>query len=85
MWGDPHITTLDGKEYTFNGVGEYTLLHIEDSLFRLQGRTVRAANRTARATVFSAFAATEKGSDVIQTNLNESGKEVGERFASIIP
>jgi len=25
-WGDPHLETLDGKDYTFNGRGEFTLL-----------------------------------------------------------
>ena len=23
FWGDPHITTLDGDVFTFNGWGEY--------------------------------------------------------------
>ena len=27
MRGDPHITTIDGKSYTFNGLGEYWLIH----------------------------------------------------------
>ena len=26
FYGDPHITTLDGLKYTFNGVGEYVFL-----------------------------------------------------------
>ena len=26
MRGDPHITTIDGKSYTFNGLGEYWLI-----------------------------------------------------------
>ena len=26
MRGDPHITTIDGKTYTFNGLGEYWLI-----------------------------------------------------------
>jgi hypothetical protein len=42
MFGDPHIRTLDGAEYAFNGHGEYTLLRIYDSIsgevvFELQG------------------------------------------------
>ena len=42
MYGDPHIRTLDGLEYAFNGYGEYTLLKISDSssgevVFELQG------------------------------------------------
>ncbi len=56
FWGDPHITTLDGRVYTFNGWGEYTLLSIdtEESSFRLQGRTQPVVNSSA--TQFSAFA-----------------------------
>ena len=56
FWGDPHITTLDGRVYTFNGWGEYTLLSIEngDTSFRLQGRTQPVVNSSA--TQFSAFA-----------------------------
>jgi hypothetical protein len=29
-WGDPHFTTFDGNNYTFNGRGEYTLLSLDD-------------------------------------------------------
>ena len=36
--GDPHITTLDGVSYTFNGVGEYYLLDTEDNILQVQGR-----------------------------------------------
>ncbi|WAR04539.1 MLP-like protein, partial [Mya arenaria] len=28
-WGDPHIKTIDGAEYTFNGLGDFTLLKTE--------------------------------------------------------
>ena len=54
--GDPHVTTLDGRVYTFNGWGEYTLLNIDtaDTSFILQGRTQPVVNSTA--TQFSAFA-----------------------------
>ncbi len=26
MWGEPHILTLDGLLYTFNGLGEYWMI-----------------------------------------------------------
>ena len=52
-WGDPHITTLDGYVYTFNGWGEYVLVKM-DSEFELQGRTSPVNN--SDATMFSAFA-----------------------------
>ena len=53
-WGDPHITTIDGRRYTFNGIGEYVLLKTNNSNFEFQGRTELAPN--SAATVFSAFA-----------------------------
>lgn len=51
-WGDPHIKTLDGKSYTFNGIGEYVLLR--DTQFELQARTKLVSDSTA--TVFSSAA-----------------------------
>ena len=53
-WGDPHITTIDGRRYTFNGLGEYVLLRTSNSNFEFQGRTEKVPN--SAATVFSAFA-----------------------------
>ncbi|XP_064928906.1 mucin-4 isoform X3 [Columba livia] len=56
-FGDPHITTLDGLNYTFNGLGDFVLLVASDAQtsFVLQGRTAQTG--TARATGFVAFAA----------------------------
>lgn len=54
-YGDPHITTLDRREYTFNGWGEYTYLSTETNgmEFVVQARTELVVNSTA--TQFSAF------------------------------
>ncbi|XP_010210368.1 PREDICTED: mucin-4 [Tinamus guttatus] len=56
-FGDPHITTLDGLTYTFNGLGDFVLLMASDAQtsFILQGRTAQTG--TAQATNFVAFAA----------------------------
>ena len=54
FWGDPHISTLDGRMYTFNGRGEYTLVQLGDQ-FELQGRT-EPVNMNTTATQFSACA-----------------------------
>lgn len=62
--GDPHITTLDGTGYTFNGLGEYTQFLLPSSdgeiLFELQSRTRRAIDSKtgeySQATIFVAFA-----------------------------
>lgn len=55
--GDPHITTLDGHTYTFNGIGEYVLLSSARGDFEIQARTYLATPSTT-ATVFSAVAVT---------------------------
>ncbi|XP_072178726.1 sushi domain-containing protein 2-like [Diadema setosum] len=65
--GDPHITTLDMKTYTFNGHGEFLLLQTLDGVFTLQSRT-RPFSDT-QATVFVAIAAQCIGSDVIHVEL----------------
>ena len=61
--GDPHITTIDGRTYTFNGLGEYVLLRENASSFEFQARTELAPN--SNATVFSAFAIKE-GEDTVE-------------------
>ena len=53
-FGDPHITTLDGFTYTFNGIGEYVLVRSMDDDIEFQGRTEEVEN--SNATVFSAIA-----------------------------
>ncbi|XP_016055646.1 PREDICTED: mucin-4 [Miniopterus natalensis] len=57
MFGDPHITTLDDANYTFNGLGDFLLVRAEggNSSFLLQGRTAQTGS--AQATNFIAFAA----------------------------
>lgn len=36
MFGDPHMVTLDGLKYTFNGKGEFTLIETTNNSFSLQ-------------------------------------------------
>ncbi|KAI0239923.1 Mucin-like protein [Lamellibrachia satsuma] len=72
FYGDPHIRTLDGFQYTFNGLGEYTLIETTHGNFTLQGRTAKArdANGTETdATVFSAFAAKDVDSDTVHVQM----------------
>ena len=40
VFGDPHIVTFDNLQYTFNGMGEFVLVRINDGIQRLdvQGR-----------------------------------------------
>ncbi|XP_046584649.1 uncharacterized protein LOC124291639 [Haliotis rubra] len=69
IFGDPHFMSLDGKIFTFNGLGEYRLIDLESEnktfTFKLQCRTAQAVNSTGEkvnATLFSAFAAEQSGS-----------------------
>jgi hypothetical protein len=76
VYGDPHIVTLDGHKYTFNGKGEFTLVETSDREFILQGRMVEAmdnVNDEALATVFSAIVGKEANSDKVQIELSSTG------------
>ena len=73
LWGDPHFVTLDGKNYTFNGLGEYVMADARDGSFKLQART-KLAKGDGTATVFSAAAAKENNSSVVQVDLKDEGQ-----------
>lgn len=71
-FGDPHMITLDGVEYTFNGYGEYQILQVAGPDFKLQGRMQPLVNddgSTTRATIYKAFAMRENASDVVQVTI----------------
>ncbi|WAR22494.1 DMBT1-like protein [Mya arenaria] len=77
FWGDPHISTLDRMNYTFNGLGEYTLLLTEsnNTWFTLQARTERAVKHDGNlsdATIFSAFAAKDHTNASLHVELNSA-------------
>lgn len=76
VYGDPHIVTLDGHKYTFNGKGEFTMISTADNQFTLQGRMTEATDASgnnASATVFSALVAKENHSDTVQIDLTSIG------------
>lgn len=50
--GDPHIRTLDGKEYNFNGIGEFYLIVYRNASFQSQVRFERAKNSTGTYLIF---------------------------------
>ena len=73
FFGDPHIRTVDGLDYTFNGLGEYWLLksNVVDG-FSVQGRTGKAWDKEGNdvgATVFTAFAAVDNGTTQLHVEL----------------
>ncbi|XP_062601606.1 uncharacterized protein LOC134263292 [Saccostrea cucullata] len=80
-FGDPHITTLDGKDYTFNGYGEYTMMKINTSTntFDLQARTELATSENGtsiNATIFSAFVARDHTGSKIQVEMSRDKKDM---------
>jgi hypothetical protein len=77
FWGDPHINTLDGGQYTFNGYGEYTMMKINfnGTTFNLQARTelaTRPNGTTINATIFSAFVAKDHTNSTVQVELSRN-------------
>ncbi|XP_033127135.1 protein mesh-like [Anneissia japonica] len=73
MNGDPHIQTLDGLPYTFNGHGEYVLMNSLDGMFMMQGRTepLQVAGDVTNATRFTAIAAQYNNGTNVHVSLNE--------------
>ena len=72
--GDPHFITLDGKQYTFNGLGEYILLDANDGDFIIQIQTKQAVNQNGnaiKATVISVMAMKQKDKPTIQVQLDD--------------
>ncbi|XP_025078476.1 mucin-like protein [Pomacea canaliculata] len=66
LYGDPHVTALDGRQYIFNGLGEFTMATVRTAhvSFTLQARTQRAELRPGtptNGTVFTAVGAEENG------------------------
>ena len=73
-FGDPHILTLDGLKYTFNGLGEFTM--IKSDSFTLQGRMVQATDNDGNlvsGTIFSAIVAEDSTSIRVQFQFTADG------------
>ena len=79
MFGDPHLVTLDGYQYTFNGRGEFTLVETMDQSFTLQGRMIQPQGSTNSTSVgggtsFVALAMKQSGNPTVQLEI--SGDEL---------
>ena len=74
MWGDPHLITTDGLNYTFNGHGEYWMVNSSVG-FEMQARTARVRDtgrEEGRATVFTGGVAKDNGSYTYQVELADN-------------
>ena len=77
IYGDPHIVTLDGHKYTFNGKGEFILIQTTSYVFALQGRMEQAIDpegTPSPGTVFTAIVAKQVSSNTsvqFEVNPNE--------------
>ena len=76
-FGDPHIRTLDGHTYTFNGVGDYILFTVKNSTeFIIHSRMSKArisqnsSISESKATVFSGFAMKTDQGALVEFYLN---------------
>ena len=77
--GDPHLVTLDGHQYTFNGKGEYVLIDTYNNSFSLQARLVPvtdAQGNSSQATVFKAVVCRQNNSDTVQFEITDNGAVV---------
>ncbi|KAK3087620.1 hypothetical protein FSP39_008510 [Pinctada imbricata] len=78
--GDPHLTTLDGKDYTFNGLGDFVLMEDTNSSVIVQVRAIQAKDvqgRYQNASVFSGVAMTVTNvSDKVEVYSGETGAEI---------
>ncbi|XP_073808098.1 sushi domain-containing protein 2 isoform X2 [Danio rerio] len=77
--GDPHFITFDGVTFTFNGKGEYTLVHSPAFQLSVQGRTepMRFENgSSALATRLCSVAMKEKDSDIIEVRLADTADQL---------
>ncbi|KAJ9599570.1 hypothetical protein L9F63_009968, partial [Diploptera punctata] len=74
VFGDPHIITFDDLEYTFNGKGEFVLLHANSKKQKIdvQGRFEQLPDNRygeVRATQLTAVAARDNTSSIIEVRL----------------
>ena len=82
-FGDPHIRTLDGYTYTFNGIGDYILFSVKNSTeFIIHSRMSKAkvsensSLADSGATVFSGIAMTADQGALVELYLNVTSKYI---------
>ena len=71
IFGDPHFKSIDNRNFTFNGIGEYLLLESQANNLSIQARLEQFDDNTA-GTVTTAILLQESSSPPVQVNA-ESG------------
>lgn len=74
VFGDPHVITFDDLEYTFNGKGEFVLVHVDSEKFKfdVQGRFEQLPDNIygpVRATTLTSVVSRDNTSTVIEVRL----------------
>jgi len=74
VFGDPHVITFDDLEYTFNGKGEFVLVHVDSEKFKfdVQGRFEQLPDNiygSVRATTLTSVVSRDNTSTVIEVRL----------------
>jgi len=75
LWGDPHMITTDGFDYSCNPIGEFWMIKTLDNSFGLQARTCQmtgADGTLYQGSTFCAFSAQEMGTPKVEVELNPS-------------
>uniref|UniRef100_A0A8C4RBG3 Mucin-like protein n=1 Tax=Eptatretus burgeri TaxID=7764 RepID=A0A8C4RBG3_EPTBU len=74
VFGDPHLITLDGVSYTFNGLGDFIILHANTTtgaLLKIHGRTQQAGPfQNLSATNFVTLAAKEGDGPTVEWRMS---------------
>lgn len=81
------MQTLDKYPYTFNGLGEYILVDINNGEFVLQGRMERALvnEELADGTVFTGFAGKLQNSTLVSHDFESNFDNPVVRLSNVFP
>ncbi|UXI15279.1 hypothetical protein NH340_JMT01222 [Sarcoptes scabiei] len=74
IFGDPHIVTFDHFNYTFNGRGEFSLLHTENPIHKLDihGRFERTQSNN-KGTLLTAVSVRDNVSSIVEFRIRPDG------------